>query len=86
MQGSERQRRLRRDPSRGQNADGGPLLVRLDARDQVREERRLPHARITKNRQDRRLARTRRGDERGQARTLDIPSVEHPANLPCAET
>ena len=45
----------------------GRSLVRLDARDQVREERRLPHARITKNRQDRRLARTRRGDERGQA-------------------
>jgi hypothetical protein len=28
------------------------------------------------------LARTRRGDERGEVRALDITSVEHSANLP----
>ncbi len=79
VEGGERQRRFRRDPRRGQDADGGAL--RLDARDQVGEERGLPDARISQDHQDRRSARTRRVDERGEPRTLDVTTVEHAAKL-----
>jgi hypothetical protein len=58
------------------------LLVSLCARDQVIEEGGLPDAWVAEDHEDRCSSRTGRGDERGEALTLGIASLEHVANLP----
>ena len=82
VQRRERQRCLGGHPCGAQHPDGRLLLVGLDTRDQVAQQGGLAHARVAQHGEHRGPAGSRRGDQRGEVRTLLIASMEHVANLP----